>query len=267
VSGLLAGKRLLVTGVITDSSIAFHAARLAQREGAEVVLTGFGRISLVERVARRLPRIAPVIPLDVTDTDDLATLPGRVREHLDGLDGVVHSIALAPPEALGGEFTTTGWDAVGTAVRVSAYSLKALVAACLPLFGPRGGAVVGLTFDSRFAWPSYNWMGVAKAALDATSRYVARDVGSHGVRCNLVAAGPVRTMAASHIPGFADFRDIWRQRAPLGWDVTDPEPTARAVVALLSDWFPRTTGEILHVDGGVHATAGLRVLTPARDAP
>ncbi|MDV9176145.1 enoyl-ACP reductase FabI [Streptomyces sp. W16] len=252
-SGLLAGRRVLVTGVLMDSSIAFHAARIAQEEGAQVLLTGFGRLSLVERVARRLPKPAPVIELDVTDQDHLARLPERIREHTDGLDGIVHSIAYAPPDALGGGFLDTPWKSVATAVEVSAYSLKSLTQSCLPLFGPRGGSVVGLTFDATVAWPAYDWMGVAKAALESTSRYLARDVGPLGIRCNLVAAGPIRTMAARSIPGFATFRDVWTQRAPLGWDVTDPEPTGRAIVALLSDWFPSTTGEVVHVDGGVHA--------------
>ncbi|MDG9722618.1 enoyl-ACP reductase FabI [Streptomyces sp. DH41] len=255
-SGILTGKRVLVTGVLMESSIAFHTARLAQEQGADVVLTGYGRLGLVERVARRLPRPAAVVELDVRDTGHLETLAGRVRESVGAdvrLDGVVHSIAFAPQDALGGNFLATGWDSVATAVEVSAYSLKALAMACLPLMDERGGSVVGLDFDARTAWPAYDWMGVAKAALEATSRYVARDLGPRGVRCNLVAAGPIRTMAAKSIPGFDIFREVWGSRAPLGWDVSDPEPAARAVVALLSDWFPRTTGEIVHVDGGVHA--------------
>ena len=249
---LLQGKRLLVTGVITESSIAFHAARLAQEQGAEVVLTGFGRLSLVNRVAARLPKPAPVIELDVTDRAHLDSLAARVADHVDGLDGVVHSIAFAPPAALGGNFLTADWPDVGTALQVSAYSLKSLTMAALPLM-PAGGSVVGLTFDARFSWPSYDWMGVSKAALEATSRYLARDLGSRGVRCNLVAAGPVKTMAARSIPGYGGFEELWDERAPIGWDPADPEPAARGVVALLSDWFPRTTGEIVHVDGGVHA--------------
>ncbi|MET9443603.1 enoyl-ACP reductase FabI [Streptomyces sp. NPDC006610] len=255
-SGLLAGKRVLVTGVLMESSIAFHTARIAQEQGAEVVLTGYGRLGLVERVARRLPRPAPLVELDVQDRAHLESLADRIREQVGAqarLDGVVHSIAFAPQDALGGNFLATGWGSVATAVEVSAYSLKALAVACLPLMEERGGAIVGLDFDASTAWPAYDWMGVAKAALEATSRYVARDLGPRGIRCNLVAAGPVKTMAARHIPGFETFREVWETRAPLGWDVSDPEPAARAVAALLSDWFPRTTGEIVHVDGGVHA--------------
>lgn len=255
-SGLLAGKRVLVTGVLLESSIAFHTARLCQEQGADVVLTGHGRLSLVERIARRLPEPAPLIELDVQNQAHLDGLADRVRESATGdarLDGVVHSIAFAPPDALGGDFLATPWGSVATAVEVSAYSLKALAMAVLPLMRERGGAIVGLDFDARTAWPAYDWMGVAKAALESTSRYLARDLGPHGIRCNLVAAGPIKTMAARSIPGFETFREVWRTRAPLGWDVSDPEPTARAVVALLSDWFPRTTGEIVHVDGGVHA--------------
>ncbi|WP_217200718.1 enoyl-ACP reductase FabI [Streptomyces buecherae] len=255
-SGLLAGKRVLVTGVLLESSIAFHTARLCQEQGADVVLTGHGRLSLVERIARRLPEPAPLIELDVQNQAHLDGLADRVRESATGdarLDGVVHSIAFAPPDALGGDFLATPWSSVATAVEVSAYSLKALAMAALPLMRERGGAIVGLDFDARTAWPAYDWMGVAKAALESTSRYLARDLGPHGIRCNLVAAGPIKTMAARSIPGFETFREVWRTRAPLDWDLSDPEPTARAVVALLSDWFPRTTGEIVHVDGGVHA--------------
>jgi enoyl-[acyl-carrier protein] reductase I len=251
--GLLDGKRLLVTGVLTDASIAFHVARLAQDEGAEVVLSSYGRVlRLTERISGRLPRRAPVVDLDVTSTEDLAALPDRVREHVDGLDGVMHSIAFAPEAALGGNFLNTEWPDVATALHVSAYSLKALTVGCRPLFGDRA-SVVGLDFDASVAWPQYDWMGVAKAAFESTARYLARDLGPHGIRVNLVSAGPVRTMAAKSIPGFDELQDVWKTRAPLGWDVTDPEPAARACVALFSDWFPRTTGEILHVDGGVHA--------------
>jgi meromycolic acid enoyl-[acyl-carrier-protein] reductase len=251
--GILAGKRILVTGVITDASIAFHVARVAQQEGASVVLTGFGRLSLVARIAKRLPFPPPVLELDVTSEDDLDSLAERVRSHLDGLDGVLHAIAYANPEqALGGNFLRTRWADVATAVQVSAYSLKAVTMAALPLMGG-GGSVVGLDFDASVAWPGYDWMGVAKAGLESCARYLARDLGPKGVRINLVAAGPLRTMAAKSIPGFDRFEGVWDDRAPLGWDITNPEPVARACVALLSDWFPLTTGEIVHVDGGVHA--------------
>ncbi|MEZ5116782.1 MAG: enoyl-ACP reductase FabI [Candidatus Nanopelagicales bacterium] len=250
---ILDGKRLLVTGVLTDQSIAFHVARLAQEQGATVVLSSFGRaLPITRRVAGRLPEPAPVVELDVTSEVDLAALPDRLREHVDGLDGVLHSIGFAPESALGGNFLSTAWDDVATAVQVSAYSLKALAVACLPLLS-RGSAVVGLDFDATVAWPKYDWMGVAKAAFESTARYLARDLGPHGVRVNLVAAGPIRTMAAKSIPGFEEFETVWGTRAPIGWDLEDPEPAARGCVALLSDWFPATTGEIVHVDGGVHS--------------
>ena len=252
--GLLDGKRLLVTGVITDASIAFSVAKVAQQEGAEVVLTGFGRVSLVERVARKLPTPAPVIELDVTSAEHLAGLPDKVREHVDGIDGIMHSIAFAPPTALGGDFLETPWDDVATAVHVSTYSLPALARAALPLLPERGGSIVGLTFDATVSWPSYDWMGVAKAGLESAARYTARELGPRGIRVNLVAAGPVRTMAARSIPGFSKFEDVWDERAPLGWDIGDAEPVARTCAALLSDWLPATTGEIVHVDGGFHAT-------------
>jgi enoyl ACP reductase len=250
--GILDGKRILVTGVLTDASIAFHVARVAQQEGATVVLTGFGRLSLVERIARRLPDPPPVLELDVTDSAQLDSLAERITEHVDGLDGVVHGIANAPASALGGNFLNTQWPDVSAAVHVSAYSLKALTMAALPLMSG-GGSVVGLDFDASIAWPTYDWMGVAKAALESTARYLARYLGPEGIRINLVSAGPLKTMAAKSIPGFGQFEEMWGQRAPLGWDLSNPEPAARGVVALLSDWFPATTGEIVHVDGGVHA--------------
>ncbi|MFC8825704.1 enoyl-ACP reductase FabI [Streptomyces sp. NPDC057137] len=251
-SGILAGKRILVTGVLTDSSIAFHAAKVAQEEGAEVILTGFGRLSLVERIAKRLPKPAPVIEVDVTNQEHLDSLADRIRE-IQGegasLDGVVHSIAFGPQGVF--NFLEAEWEDVGTAVHVSAYSLKSLTMACLPLM-ERGGSVVGLTFDAQFAWPKYDWMGIAKAALESTNRYLARDLGAKNIRCNLVSAGPLRSMAAKSIPGFEELADVWNHRAPIGWDLSDPEPTGRGVVGLLSDFFPKTTGEIVHVDGGVH---------------
>jgi enoyl ACP reductase len=253
--GILAGKRILVTGVLTESSIAFHVARIAQQEGATLILTGYGRLSLVERIARRLPEPPPVLELDVTDAGQLASLAGRVSEHVDGLDGVVHGIAFAPASALGGNFLNTSWEDVATAVHVSAYSFKALAMAALPLMSA-GGAVVGMDFDASRAWPAYDWMGVAKASLESCARYLARDLGPRGIRVNLMAAGPLKTMAARSIPGFGEFESMWGQRAPLGWDLSDPGPAALACVALLSDWFPATTGEIVHVDGGVHAIGG-----------
>jgi enoyl ACP reductase len=251
--GILDGKRLLITGVITDASIAFSVAKIAQEQGAEVVLTGFGRMSLVERVARRLPKPAPVVELDATDPEHLAGLVDRVREHVDGLDGVLHSIAYGPPSCLGEPFLDAPIGDVARAFEVSAYSFKSLAVACRPLFGEQGGSVLGLTFDATIAWPAYNWMGVAKAALESTSRYLARELGPDKIRVNLVAAGPVRTMAAKSIPGFTDLEDAWGPRAPLGWDLEDATAVGRSCAALLSDWLPATTGEIVHVDGGFHA--------------
>ena len=251
--GILEGKRILITGVLTDQSIAFHVAKLAQDQGATVVLTSFGRtMNLTKRSSGRLPQGAPIVELDVTNDEDLAALEARVREHVDGIDGVVHAIGFAPEAALGGNFVNTSWADVSVALQVSAYSLKSLTMAALPLMPP-GSSVVGLDFDAQVAWPKYDWMGVAKAAFESTARYLARDLGPQGVRVNLIAAGPIRTMAAKSIPGFDDFEAVWSTRAPLTWDLDDPEPAARGVVALLSDWFPATTGEIIHVDGGVHS--------------
>jgi enoyl-[acyl-carrier protein] reductase I len=251
--GILSGKNILVTGVLTDGSIAFHVAKIAQEEGARVILTGFGRaLSLTTRIAGRLPELPPIIELDVTNASHLDGLADEVRKHVSHLDGVVHSIGFAPEAALGGNFLNTAWEDVATAVEVSAYSLKSLSLACRPTF-TGGASIVGLDFDASVAWPKYDWMGVAKAALESTSRYLARDLGSENIRVNLVAAGPIRTMAAKSIPGFDEFEKVWNDRSPLEWDVNDPQPAAKAVVALLSDWFPKTTGEIVHVDGGLHA--------------
>jgi enoyl ACP reductase len=251
--GLLDGKRLLITGVITDASIAFSIARLAQEEGATVVLTGYGRLTLVERVARKLPSPPPVVELDVANDEHLASLADRVREHVDGIDGVVHAIGFAPASCLGGGFLDAPWPDVATALQVSTYSLKSLAVAALPLYGEAGGSLLGMTFDATVAWPAYDWMGVAKAGLESAARYLARELGPRRIRVNLVSAGPLRTMAAKSIPGFAQFEDAWTDRAPLGWNNADVEPVARSSVALLSDWFPATTGEIVHVDGGFHA--------------
>lgn len=254
-SGLLAGKKLLITGVLMESSIAFHVARIAQEQGADIVLTSFGRtMRITQAVAKRLPTTPPVVELDVTNEEHLETLAERVREHVPHLDGVLHSIGFAPQGAF--HFMDGTWEDASTALHASAYSLKALAQAALPLM-TAGSAVVGLTFDARYAWPVYDWMGVAKAAFEATNRYLARDLGaSHGIRCNLVAAGPIGTTAAKSIPGFKVFETSWDERAPIGWDIHDPEPSALACVALLSDLFPATTGEIVHVDGGVHAMGG-----------
>ena len=253
--GILEGKNVLVTGVLTESSIAFHIARIAQEEGANVLLTSFGRaLSITNRIATRLPKPAPVLELDVTNVEHLDRLSGLVKEHFPHLDGVVHSIGFAPEAALGGNFLNTTWEDVATAVHVSTFSYKSLAMACKPLFNSeKGAAIVGLTFDATVAWPKYDWMGVAKAGLESANRYLARDLGGENIRVNLVAAGPIRTMAAKSIPGFDEFEKVWNDRSPLEWDVTDPVPAAKAAVALLSDWFPKTTAEIIHVDGGLHA--------------
>jgi enoyl ACP reductase len=248
---LLADKRILVTGVLNDASMAFHVAKRAQEEGAEVVLTSFGRaMSLTQRAARRLPTEPPIVELDVTDAEHLAALAERVGGRLDG---VLHAIGFAPESCLGGGFLTAPWEDVAVALQVSAYSLKALAVACRPLLSS-GASIVGLDFDnSRVAWPVYDWMGVAKAAFESTARYLARDLGPDGIRVNLVAAGPIRTIAARSIPGFEKFEEAWGERAPLGWDIKDPSPVAAACVALFSDLFPATTGDVIHVDGGYHA--------------
>jgi meromycolic acid enoyl-[acyl-carrier-protein] reductase len=251
---LLDGKRILVTGVLTDASLAFGVARHAQEQGAEVILTGAGRgLSLTQRTARKLPQPADVLELDVTVPEQVASVRDEIGERWDRVDGALHAIGFAPPSCLGGDFTEAPWEDVSVALQISTYSLKVLADVVVPHMH-EGGSIVGLDFDnSRVAWPVYDWMGVAKTALESTSRYLARDLGPKGIRVNLVAAGPLRTLSEKSIPGASQFEDVWTERAPLGWDIKDAEPVAKACVALLSDWFPATTGEILHVDGGVHA--------------
>ena len=252
---LLAGKRILVTGVLTDDSIAYAVAELAQKEGAELVLTGAGRgLPLTKRVANHLPTPPPVLELDVTVPEHMTEVAADLSERWGALDGVLHSIAFAPQSCLGGGFLDAPWDDVQVALHISAYSLKSLAVGLLPLMqAAGGGSVVGLDFDASVAWPFYDWMGVAKAALESTSRYLARDLAKHKVRVNLVSSGPLRTISEKSIPGTAALEGAWGEHAPLGWDITDPSAVAKACVALLSDLFPATTGEIVHVDGGFHA--------------
>jgi meromycolic acid enoyl-[acyl-carrier-protein] reductase len=250
---ILAGKRLLITGVITKDSIAFHAAEQAQREGASIVLSSFGRVRrMTERAAQRLPEPVDVIELDVNSASDLEAVAADVSERWGGLDGILHAIAFAPEDAIGGRFMTTPAESAAQAFITSAFSLKALSAQLAPLM-PRGASIVGLDFDASLAWPIYDWMGVAKAALESVARYLARDLGPAGVRVNLVSAGPLGTVAARGIPGFEQLAELWPAQAPLGWDIEDPAPVAAAICFLLSDYARAVTGEILHVDGGFHA--------------
>jgi len=251
--GLLDGKKIVITGVLTDASLAYGVAELALQEGADIVLTGAGRaLSITQRTARKLGDGIDVFELDVTVPEHGVAVREALAEKWGHVDGVLHAIGFAPASCLGDDFLAAPWEDVAVAMHINAYSLKALADAFLPLMS-EGGSFVGLDFDNQQAWPAYNWMGVAKSALQSVSRYLAKEVGPRGIRSNLVAAGPIKTMAAKSIPGFAKFEDIWDDRAPLGWDVTNSEPVARAVIALLSDWFPATTGEIIHVDGGFHA--------------
>jgi meromycolic acid enoyl-[acyl-carrier-protein] reductase len=250
---MLAGKRLLITGVLTKGSIAYSVAERAQQEGAEIVLTGFGRTRrMTERAAKRLTDPPDVLELDVNQPEDFEALRSEVESRWGGLDGALHAIAFAPGDALGGKFMSAPPESAELAFRTSAYSLKALAETVAPLMDG-SGSIVGMDFDATRAWPVYDWMGVAKAALESVSRYLARDLGDSGVRVNLVSAGPVETAAAGGIPGFEDLAGLWEKQAPLGWDPTDPAPVADAVLFLLSDWSRAVTGEILHVDGGFHA--------------
>ena len=264
IMGILEGKRLVITGVLTDASLAFGVAQRALDEGADIVLTGAGRgLSLTQRTARKLrrpngvagePNGIDVLELDVTVDAHLTALVETLTGKWGGVDGALHAIGFAPANCLGEDLSLATWDEVAMAIQISTFSLKVLALGLLPLFNVAGGgSVVGLDFDATVAWPAYNWMGVAKAGLESLNRYLARDLGPHKVRCNLIAAGPVRTMAAKSIPGFSKFEDVWGDKAPLGWDVNDSDAVARAAVVLMSDWFPMTTGSIIHVDGGFHA--------------
>jgi len=263
--GLLAGKTILVTGIITDASIAFHVAKVAQEQGAKVIITGFDRLRLIDRIAQRLPQpVPPAVELNVQDDEHLATLAARVRELApEGLDGVVHSIAFSPRSGLGAPFLDAPWSDISNAMEISAYSYASLAKALLPVLNDNA-SIVGMDFDPSRAMPFYNWMGVSKATLEAVNRYVAKEVGTRGIRSNLVAAGPVKTLAAKAIAGDATgpgaelnkLNTAWDSAAPIGWDVDDPTPVAKSVCTVLSDWLPGTTASIIYVDGGFHAVVG-----------
>ena len=252
---LLDGKKLLITGVLTDDSIAFSVARVAQEAGAEILLTGVGRgMSLTQRVARKLPSTPDVLEMDVNSSEQIEAVAAEVTRRWGRLDGAVHAIGFMPQDGLGGNFLATPWESVALGFQTSAFSLKAMSAGLLePMKAAGKASVVSLTFDGRFAWPIYDWMGVAKAGLEATTRYLARDLGEFGIRVNTVSAGPIRTMAGKSIPGFDQIADTWLKRAPLGWDMNDATSVGQMCAFLLSDWAGMTTGEMIHVDGGYHA--------------
>lgn len=251
---LLEGKRFLITGVLTRHSIAFAAAKMAQEQGAEIVLSGFGKgLALTQMSAKKLPDPVDVLEMDVTNEDDIAAVAQHIESKWGSLDGFLHAIAFAPKDALGGEFLNTPWESVSLAFKTSAFSLKSLAVGLLPLMRQSGGSIVSLDFDASVAWPIYDWMGVSKAGMEAINRYLARDLGRHGIRVNSVSAGPLATTAAKGIPGFDQLVSAWSDRAPLGWEPSDPKPVAGTIGFLLSDWSAGITGEIIHVDGGYHA--------------
>ena len=251
---LLRDKKLLITGVLTPQSIAFAAARTAQEQGAEIVLTNFGRtVSLTEKTANRLPEPPDVLEMDANDDAQIVAVRDELQRRWGRLDGVLHAIAFAPQDALGGNFLNTPWESAAVALQTSAFSLKALAAGMLPLLEEAGGSIVSLDFDASVAWPIYDWMGVSKAGLESITRYLARDLGPMGIRVNTVSAGPIKTIAGKGIPGFERISGAWSRRAPLGWDTEDPTPVGDAVAFLFSDFSKGITGEILHVDGGFHA--------------
>lgn len=252
---ILEGKRVLIAGMSDRRSIGFAIAQQAQKEGAEILLTSFGRMmSITQMTAKKLDPVPEILEMDVSKPSDIAEAVKQTQRRWDHVDGLVHSVAYAPPDALGGQFLHTPWESVATAVQVSAFSLKEMARGFLPLMQERGGSIVTIDFDnSTTAWPKYDWMGVSKAALESVTRYLARDLGRYKIRVNAVCAGPLATLAASGIPGFKDFEEVWEKRAPLGWDMQDRAPVGRAVAALLSPLLDMTTGELLHVDGGYHA--------------
>lgn len=263
---LLAERKLLITGVLTESSIAYSVAERAQQEGAEIVLTGFGRaMRLTQRIARRLPTEPEVLELDVNEPEQIAALAKALEEKWGVLDGILHAVAFVPPDALGGRFLEAPASSAMTAIQTSAVSLQQLAAAMAPLLerSEHSASIVGLDFDARVAWPAYDWAGVSKAALESVNRYLARDLGPRGVRCNLVAAGPLKTMAAKSIDGFDGLSSIWEESAPLGWDLADAGPVADACVFLLSDMARAVTGSIVYADGGVHAVGAPGTGAPA----
>lgn len=263
---LVDGKRLLITGVLTPGSIAYAVAKEALENGAEVVLTSFGRArSLTERTSRRLPSEVDVLELDATKPEHVELVRDELARRWGAVDGVLHAIGFAPPDALGGNFLDTPFESAATTFHISAFSLKTITAGLLPVLADHDASVVTLDFDARVAWPVYDWMGVCKAALESVTRYLARDLGARSIRVNAVSAGPLRTMAARGIPGFDLFADVWARRAPLGWDVTDATSVARTVLWLLSDWSRGVSGELIHVDGGFHAM-GSDLVSPERQA-
>lgn len=263
---ILEGKKVLIVGVLDRKSIAYSIAEQAQRAGAEIVLTSFGRVMSITRMtARRLDPVPDILELDVTRPDDIGQVRDELARRWGRLDGLVHSVAFAPLDALGGNFLRTPWESAASAFQISAFSLKELAVGMLPLMREHGGSVITIDFDnSTQAWPKYDWMGVSKAALESVVRYLARDLGRHRIRVNAIAAGPLATLAASGIPGFRDFEEVWGDRAPMGWDIKDKSPVGKSACALLSDWMPATTGELIHVDGGYHAMGA--PLPPAADS-
>lgn len=253
---MLAGKRLLITGVVNTDSIAFATAVAALDGGAEILLSSLGRdLDAARRAAAELPGEVPIVEADLTSTEDLEHLAAHIAGTWGHLDGALHAIAFAPQEALAGSFLDAGSQAAARAFDTSTFSYASLARVVAELAPPSGGSIVGLDFDAAGAWPVYNWMGVCKAGLEAVNRYVARDLGPRRIRSNLIAAGPIHTRAAGGIPDFQRLTDAWDSTSPLPWDAKDSSPVADTACFLLSDLSRMISGEILHVDGGYHAMA------------
>ena len=253
-TGLLAGKRILVTGVLTDRSLAYHAAAKMQELGAEVLLTSFGRAKrITERAAQMLPKATDVLELDVTKQSDYDALVEELGARWDSVDGLLHSVAFAPAQLFKDPFLHANLDDVEAAMRISSYSLQQLSATLLPLMvrSQSGASIVALTVEDRVRVHPYAWMSVAKSVLNSIARQLAVHLADHNVRVNLIAAGPVRTNAGSVIPEFSEMEDTYK-RAPLGWDTRDHTAIAGPAAFLMSDLSRNMTGDILKVDGGMH---------------
>lgn len=253
-SGLLAGKTALVMGVANRWSIAWAIARAFSREGANLVFTFQGERQ--EKDVRELAGTVPasvVFPCDVMRDEDLATLAETIRAETGGLDAVVHSIAFANREDLGGAFMDTSRSGFTLALEVSAFSLVAVARHLLPVLRA-GSSLLTLTYiGSNRVMPSYNVMGVAKAALEANVRYLASELGPRQIRVNAISAGPIKTTSARAIQGFSRILEVMEQRAPLRRN-TDPEEVADAAAFLCSPLARGITGEVLFVDSGFHVT-------------